>query len=322
MERALSSSNPNPVPFVKSPKTYEEQVEILIRRGLTVSNKEEAAQFLSFCNYYRFNGYIVPFEEERDRFFPGTTFKQIRDLYEFDRRLRLLVLDGISIIEIYTRTKIAYHLAHKYDGFAHFDVKRLNPNRKLYAGFIDKVIETTEVSKEDFIVAYKSKYSNFPQTPIWMTTEICTFGMLSRLYSGLNPKDQRAIAAEFDAYYDVLASWLHSLSVARNFCAHFSRLWNRQFGVAPKIPKTSTVGYSKEWRRYFKDKNKRCFYILTVIAALLESIKNKNGVDTGWKEKALEFLQKDNLPSVPKFEIGFGIPQSGGDWRDSIFWRC
>ncbi|WGT25886.1 Abi family protein [Pseudomonas marginalis] len=34
-----------------------------------------------------------------------------------------------------------------------------------------------------------------------------------------------------------MQSWLHTLTTIRNMCAHHSRLWNRELGIRPELPR-------------------------------------------------------------------------------------
>lgn len=56
--------------------------------------------WLRHVSYYRLSAYWLPFEYPKGnpglRFLPGTSFDTVTALYDFDRRLRLLVLDAIS----------------------------------------------------------------------------------------------------------------------------------------------------------------------------------------------------------------------------------
>lgn len=87
------------------------------QRGLTVSDVPKAEHYLAQLNYYRFAAYCLPFEQDHatHQYLPGTTFEDILNLYSFDRKLRLLVLDGIERIEVSLRTQLAYHLSHNYN---------------------------------------------------------------------------------------------------------------------------------------------------------------------------------------------------------------
>ncbi|WP_411741468.1 Abi family protein [Pseudomonas sp. BF-RE-29] len=49
--------------------------------------------------------------------------------------------------------------------------------------------------------------------------------------------DKKAIASRFNLPFEVLASWLHTLTFIRNCCTHHSRLWNRELSIRPSLPK-------------------------------------------------------------------------------------
>jgi len=48
--------------FTKPFTTHDEQLDILQKRGLIIADRKGAGAFLSYCNYYRFSGYVLPFE--------------------------------------------------------------------------------------------------------------------------------------------------------------------------------------------------------------------------------------------------------------------
>ncbi|MBQ9596963.1 MAG: hypothetical protein IJR34_01765, partial [Bacteroidales bacterium] len=47
--------------YAKPFKTHEEQVQLLMQRGLVVSDVNEAVSVLRTVNYYRFTGYAIRF---------------------------------------------------------------------------------------------------------------------------------------------------------------------------------------------------------------------------------------------------------------------
>ena len=51
--------------FTKPAKTFDEQIDLLISRGMLIENREYAAQQLANINYYRLEAYWLPFEESR-----------------------------------------------------------------------------------------------------------------------------------------------------------------------------------------------------------------------------------------------------------------
>jgi abortive infection bacteriophage resistance protein len=69
--------------------------------------------------------------------------------------------------------------------------------------------------------------------PIWVISELFTFGMLSYFYSDMLTQDQKEIARQYNTNYRVLGSWLRCCTDARNIYAHYGRLYYRVFTAAP-----------------------------------------------------------------------------------------
>jgi len=71
----------------------------------------------------------------------------------------------------------------------------------------------------------------------------------------------------FGATDTVFQSWLIALNGVRNICAHHGRLWNRELGYKPKIPKKDA-----RWHDPVEVANDRVFGVLTVRTLLLTDI--------------------------------------------------
>jgi abortive infection bacteriophage resistance protein len=72
------------------------------------------------------------------------------------------------------------------------------------------------------------------QFPVWVITELFTFGMLSYFYGDLPTPDQKQIAKDvFGAIPKNLVSWLRCCTDLRNICAHYGRLYFRIFTAIP-----------------------------------------------------------------------------------------
>jgi abortive infection bacteriophage resistance protein len=101
-------------PFSKPPLTFAQQLDRIIKRGLTCPNPLLALRYLTHINYYRLAAYFLPFEADHatHAFRPGACFDDVLDLYVFDRKLRLLALDAIERVEVSVRTGWAYAHAH------------------------------------------------------------------------------------------------------------------------------------------------------------------------------------------------------------------
>ena len=106
----------NKIAFNKPPLTCDEHIDQLIERGLRVEDRCKAKRYLSNINYYRLIAYFNPFQEnvKTHQFKPDSSFENILKLYNFDRELRLLVLDAVERIEISIRTQMTYCLSGYY----------------------------------------------------------------------------------------------------------------------------------------------------------------------------------------------------------------
>jgi abortive infection bacteriophage resistance protein len=107
------------VDYAKPALTFDDQIALLQRRGMTFDDLEAARRTLSHVSYYRLSAYWHPFKQSDDSFRPGTRFEEALRLYEFDRRLRLCILDGIERVEVVARTAVTYALSHALGPFAH-----------------------------------------------------------------------------------------------------------------------------------------------------------------------------------------------------------
>ncbi len=109
------------ITYTKPALTVDQQITLLESRGLTVKDIDKAQHYLQFINYYRLSGYSICFEQldngkRSHQFNPGTTFDDILALYNFDRHLRIHVMDAIERIEVAIRTQICLQMAVTHTG--------------------------------------------------------------------------------------------------------------------------------------------------------------------------------------------------------------
>lgn len=231
--------------FNKLPKSFEEQLDLLIDRGLVVSDKDNALHRLSHLNYYRLEAYWLPYEISRKphRFAEGTTFEDITNHYVFDRELRLLLLDAIERIEVSFRTQWAYHLSHAYGPHGYLsNTKGLRKNERRLLNDTAELKKHVSRSDEVFIKHYNDNYGE-PLPPAWVSCEVMSLGLLSRFYSNLRAYPvRRKISATYQFDEEFLEGFLEHLSYVRNVCAHHSRLWNRHLTKKMPLPKSKPVG--------------------------------------------------------------------------------
>lgn len=136
---------------------------------------------MSNISFYRLRAYTYPFQDNENSahlFKVEMSFEEVISLYDFDRRLRLLILDAIEKIEIAMRTQIIYQWALSYG--SHW---QLNPslfrNSVRFAQHISSLQKEIDRSNETFIEHYKTNYSEPPEPPCWVSLEVSSFGLLS-----------------------------------------------------------------------------------------------------------------------------------------------
>lgn len=234
---------------VKPHKSVVEQIALLRSRGMAIDDDMAASSILGRIGYYRLSGYFYPLRKtqpygtpgRQDDFQDGTSLELVLQLYEFDRQLRLLVLDAVERIEVAMRCDIAHRLGQRHrmahEVPAQLDGKfcaAIGRNAKsdfdIWSERLHEVLR--KARKEDFVKHHVKLYGG--KMPIWVVVEIWDFGLLSKFFAGMRYKDQLYIAQRYglqEAKY--LVSWLRAVNFARNVSAHHSRLWNRNFTDRP-----------------------------------------------------------------------------------------
>lgn len=226
--------------FKKIAFTTEEQLQQLKDRGLLFSNESIALKYLSHISYYRLGEYWYVMQQDKEQhiFKPNSRFDDVIALYNFDAELRLLLFDVIEKIEISLRTKLIYHLSHEI-GPWWFQNFNLFTNSRALVKTLANLDEELERTKDKTIKNHIKKHKDdlrFP--PSWKSLEHTSFGALSKLYGNLkhSVKSKDTIAVAYGAVnHTYLPSWLQSIAQIRNFCAHHSRLWNRNLPGTVKL---------------------------------------------------------------------------------------
>ncbi|MCZ6804432.1 MAG: Abi family protein [Proteobacteria bacterium] len=260
------------------------------------------------------SAYTLPFQvdDPKHYFKQNTKFEDVLELYVFDRELRLLVLDAIERIEVAMRSYLNNHMSLTYGPHWYLDESHFTPafaHKELLAD-IEKHCKR---KKEIFVKHYMEKYCEPRLPPGWVVIEILTFGQLSSMYDCLSSAhDKKTIAKNFNTHAELLRSWTQSISYLRNVCAHHSRLWNRELGNAPKIPKDKN-----NWIQYpivIADPNVKPSLRLYMLLAIVEYLLRAINPESSWHERLYELMQK--YPNISKAHMG--MPEN---WHDDPFWQ-
>lgn len=257
---------------LKTPLSYEDQINKLIsKHALTIDDKQAATDILKRVNYYRLSAYGIGLKQPNDseKYIPGITIQTLYDLYCFDSQLRSILIPAIEAIEIDLRAKISYHLAMTYgaDGYynpVNFQPKVNKEGKSIHTLTMEKFRnEITHQKNLPCVTHHMEVYGGF--FPIWVAVELFTFGMLSSLFSIMQPNDQKVVANQYstDPYH--LGSWFLSLVELRNLCAHYNRVYN--------MPLKQTAKLYREHQQY---QCNRLFPILLVIKRMINKTESWN----------------------------------------------
>lgn len=280
--------------------SWSEQLAKLQGRGIVVTDTSAAIAFLSHINYYRFSGYCLAFESSRHSIIPGTTFDQIREAYEFDCALRDLVGEALEHIEIDLRTSIGSSFGRAHGPFGH--VEATNFHRLAHTGWIRRVREESDRSNEKFVAHFRKTYREYPDLPIWVVTEIMSFGTLSIMFKHMLRADQKAVARRYNLQARTLAQWMHHLVYIRNMCAHHARLWDRIWAIKPMVP------HGRKWHPPVSPANDRLFFTLLILHQIQSRCDGITRSTRSWRQRIESLLRSP--PSVDQAEDLLGLPQS------------
>lgn len=191
-------------------KTLNQQLVILRKRGLTDAHSNakralEQSGYYSLINGYKWmflvkdsNGVIV----KPERFKEGTTFKEIKSLYDFDFELRSILYRALLKYENMLGTEIAYRFSEKYPedhSYLAMDNFARNPEKVAsVVGTISALSSTvTKHSKKHGKNAIKHYVNRHGHVPLWVLVNFLTFGELNYFYSNCTENVQQIIAKDF-----------------------------------------------------------------------------------------------------------------------------
>lgn len=212
--------------MIKTFKTIDEQVEILKSKGLQINDIEYTKDVLLHENYFFISGYRHLFlKSQKDRMYiPGTEFKELYAMFNFDRQIRNIFFKNLLIVENNAKSIFSYQLSKKY-GIK--EKNYLNPsNFDRSSEKIKKVNDLLKKIKRQIRInggqhsATMHYINNYGYVPFWVVVKVLSFGLISELFTILKYEDQKEIAEIYGVNVNSLLVYLPILANFRNLCAH------------------------------------------------------------------------------------------------------
>jgi len=302
-------------PFVKTATSTADQLLHLQAKGLvpwaTATHASNAHRALNFIGFHRLLIYMRPLQDPATKqFHPNVTFEDILALYDFDRKLRLVCLDAIERIEVAFRAAISNTLAntggcgpHFYQDAIHFE------EMKGQRDFLKNVLNLRE--PELPVRHYYKNYNTPALPPIWVILEQLSIGQLSRLLAGLHLDHRKSISACFGYDESIICSWLKSITMLRNLCAHHSRVWNASITAdSPKYAKAIVAEFPPQAHCG------RLFARAVAIQALMLKIDPVSD----WKDRFKALMATLPIASLARAGMTSGILGLVPGWETRAFW--
>ncbi len=311
-----------------------DQLALMKSRGVVVTDEPRASACIERVGYYRLSGYSYPFrhfaqvvdvtgkmvDTVSNDFLPYTNFNTIMDLYVFDKKLRLLMLDAIERVEVGLRVGIG-HMLGRRDPLAHLNSDQLHGNftkkmntrgKTAHAEWMARYNECVRRSSEEFVAHFQRKYPQ-SQLPIWIAIELWDFGLTSRFLEGMKHNDRLELARSFGIpREDLLLSWIRAINNIRNVCAHHGRLWNTPVVDYPKATKFGEIPQFDHMVGKVNEQT-RLYYVAGILRYLLLKINPT----TTWSNRLKEHLATfPHLHPISIQQMGFPA-----NWGREQLWR-
>lgn len=221
----------------KTFKTIDEQIQILRDKGLVIDDEDAAKETLLRENYFFLSGYRHLFLDgiKSKSFKPGTNFRELYAMFNFDRQLRNIIFKNLLIIENNMKSIFSYQLSKNY-GFKEKDYLKpsnfnTSPEKSRQVNdLLRKIKRQIRVNGGQHSATTHYIY-NYGYIPLWIVVKVLSFGIVCELYSIMKSKDQTEIADIYKLKVSDLLNYLPILANYRNLCAHEDILYDNRTAV-------------------------------------------------------------------------------------------
>lgn len=196
-------------------KTLNQQLKILRERGLTVPSgaKRSLEQFgyYSIINGYKWlflqrnsNGKVI----KPEKYTHGSTFAEIQNLYDFDKKLRSILYDSLLEYESNLGAEISYRFSELHpEEHSYLAMDNYSRDSNAVSSVVGTISSLSRVikqksTKQQSSNAIKHYVNNHGHVPLWVLVNFLTFGDLNYFYHNSTEELKRIIAQDFSKKYE------------------------------------------------------------------------------------------------------------------------
>lgn len=302
--------------------TIKEQIQRIKSYNIVIKNEKKAKELLEKNSFYNIiNGYREPFyfNNRKNKYIKGTSFEEIFALYEFDRKLRNLLFPTLLDIENAIKSEIIYeflkttdakrNLINDKDNYLKISSYNLGNNDRIKYNLALNLISDLQniisnyFKNSDSISHY---LINYGYVPLWVLSTKMTFTNISKFYQCMIGKNRQAIAKKYTMADDDFETILKLLTIARNYCAHYNRIYNFSTNIILPTPNKSIYPLQYQFITNSKNKENGLFNIIITMKYFISSKNYKafiNSIDTLIKEleKKLSTIKIDDILKIMGF---------------------
>ena len=262
-------------------KTIDEQIDILLNKGLVIDDVDYAKDILLRENYFFISGYRhLLLKSKTDKsFLPNTNFRELYAIFNFDRQVRNIIFKNLLIVENNIKSIFSYVLSKKY-GYKEKDYLKpsnftSNPEKfRQVNDLIKKMKRQIRINGSQHS-ATNHYLSNYGYVPLWIVVKVLSFGIVCELFTIMKKEEQIEISNIYKIDPDVINVYLPILSNYRNLCAHEDILYN--YKTQKSIPDTKyheILNIPKQDGEYIYGKND-LFAVIIILKKMLSKSEFK-----------------------------------------------
>ena len=277
-------------------------------QGLYIPDKSLALRQVKTVGYHRLNRYARFLRDQQGNFRPELTYDDLWTIYVFDRRLRLVSLDAIERIEIAVRTVMSDLLCLRHGPHWFMNVK-LFKNTSYATTFQNIIADEIRKNRPQYqsyeVAAYYKNYTAPPLPPSWIVMEHLSMGEWCKAIPMLDRFEQKTIGLEFGLPANLMTSWISSLALLRNVCAHHGMIWHRKNTRRPELQKNPPrfcPDFSADSGNYYAS------------ACIIQYFLKYIAPTSSWSSRLKKLF--DEFPSIFAQDLGFPL-----HWEQNTFWE-